>query len=92
MVKRDTDNSIMESVTRKENHIITADILDDLASRFIINVPDDERSNFIRICFQIELAHWFYLDFYCTGEESKSLPPCGIKQFACHIFKVHLFL
>lgn len=72
----------------KENHTITADILDDLASRFIINVPDDERSDFVRICFQIELAHWFYLDFYCTGEDGKTLATCGIKQFANHIFMV----
>lgn len=79
----------MEATIRvKDNNYIAADILDDLASRFIINVPDDERSNFVRICFQIELAHWFYLDFYCTGEDNKSLTPCGIKQFANHIFNV----
>lgn len=72
----------------KENHTIAADILDDLASRFIINIPDSDRSNFVRICFQIELAHWFYLDFYCTGEENRALVPCGIKQFASHIFNV----
>lgn len=78
----------MENSTRKESHGISADILDDLASRFIINVPDEERSNFIRICFQIELAHWFYLDFYCNGDDSDALTPCGIKQFANHIFNV----
>lgn len=73
----------------KENHQIPSDILDDLASRFIINVPVEERSDFIRICFQIELAHWFYLDFYCSVEEEK-LIPCGIKQFAYHLFHVRI--
>lgn len=73
-------------------HYISSDILDDLASRFIINVPDDERNNLIRICFQIELAHWFYLDFFCANDEKK----CGMKQFATSLFqhipflKVHL--
>ncbi|XP_055314962.1 m7GpppN-mRNA hydrolase [Sitodiplosis mosellana] len=76
----------------KENHTISADTLDDLASRFIINIPDNDRSNFVRICFQIELAHWFYLDFYCTGEENHALVPCGIKQFASHIFNHIPFL
>ncbi|XP_031630343.1 mRNA decapping complex subunit 2 [Contarinia nasturtii] len=76
----------------KENHTISADTLDDLASRFIINIPDSDRSNFVRICFQIELAHWFYLDFYCTGEENRALVPCGIKQFASHIFNHIPFL
>lgn len=69
--------------------LIPGDILDDLASRFIINVPVEERTDFIRICFQIELAHWFYLDFYCSAEDEK-LVPCGIKQFAMHMFQVNL--
>ena len=34
---------------------------------------------------QVELAHWFYIDFYCT-DESNGLQPCGIKQFALHVF------
>lgn len=38
-----------------------------------------------RICFQIELAHWFYLDFHCAHKEQK-LTSCGIKQFALHMF------
>lgn len=75
------------SLRHKENHRIASDILDDLSSRFIINVPVEERSDFIRICFQIELAHWFYLDFYCSAEDTR-LVPCGIKQFAFHIFHV----
>ncbi|XP_058065675.1 m7GpppN-mRNA hydrolase [Anopheles bellator] len=63
-------------------YAISTDILDDLASRFIINVPVEERENLIRICFQVELAHWFYLDFYCSENKQK----CGIKQFAQQMF------
>lgn len=64
--------------------VISKDILDDLGSRFIINVPENERQNLIRVCFQIELAHWFYLDFYCVAQKQK----CGIKQFAFQLFQV----
>ncbi|CAO3589740.1 unnamed protein product [Absidia cylindrospora] len=39
------------------------DILDDLATQFIINVPDVELAKVERICFQVEQAHWFYEDF-----------------------------
>uniref|UniRef100_A0A182SYP9 m7GpppN-mRNA hydrolase n=1 Tax=Anopheles maculatus TaxID=74869 RepID=A0A182SYP9_9DIPT len=67
---------------------ISSDIMDDLASRFIINVPEEERKNLIRICFQMELAHWFYLDFYCGESKHK----CGIKQFAQQMFKHVPFL
>ena len=49
----------------------------------------EERSNLIRICFQLELAHWFYLDFFCAEDD---LVPCGIKQFAVLIFKHVPFL
>jgi mRNA-decapping enzyme subunit 2 len=77
---------------------IPTDILDDLASRFIINIPDKERADMIRICFQIELAHWFYLDFMLptnnsqnsTNDNVKKLPPCGIKQFSWQIFNVKM--
>ncbi|XP_053668122.1 m7GpppN-mRNA hydrolase [Anopheles marshallii] len=68
--------------------IMDRDIMDDLASRFIINVPEEERKNLIRICFQMELAHWFYLDFYCAESKHK----CGIKQFAQQMFKHVPFL
>ena len=76
--------------SNKSNFKIPSDILDDLASRFIINVPDMELSNLIRICFQIELAHWFYLDFFCSSEEERKLQPCGIKQFALQLFEVRI--
>lgn len=68
------------------DHVIPMEILDDLSSRFIINVPPEERKDLIRICFQVELAHWFYLDFYCT-EENNKLKPCGMKEFTTHIFQ-----
>ncbi|KAL0870328.1 hypothetical protein ABMA27_005345 [Loxostege sticticalis] len=70
----------------KQKHSIPTDILDDLCSRFIINLPPEDRGNLVRICFQIELAHWFYLDYYCTDESTK-LNPCGIREFAAHIFQ-----
>ncbi|XP_053984791.1 m7GpppN-mRNA hydrolase [Hylaeus volcanicus] len=67
------------------DHSLPSDILDDLSSRFIINVPEEERKDLVRICFQIELAHWFYLDFYCTDENPK-LRQCSMREFATHIF------
>lgn len=89
------------SIKLPEKSKIPSDILDDLASRFIINVPDMELNNLIRICFQVEQAHWFYLDFFCApavsedGESQnqsqtvqRKLPAVGIKQFAMQLFQV----
>lgn len=58
-------------------------VVDDLCSRFIINIPQEERSDLVRVCFHIELAHWFYIDYYC---EEKDLPKCQFKDFARVIF------
>ncbi|XP_028829407.1 m7GpppN-mRNA hydrolase [Denticeps clupeoides] len=65
-------------------------VLDDLCSRFILHIPSEERDNAIRVCFQIELAHWFYLDF-CM-QNSPGLPQCGIRDFAKAVFSHCPFL
>ncbi|XP_068910232.1 m7GpppN-mRNA hydrolase [Tenebrio molitor] len=70
---------------RTVEHSIPTDILDDLLTRFIICVPESAKQNLIRICFQIELAHWFYLDFYVTSESK--LKACSIYEFAAHVFQ-----
>ncbi|TRY90403.1 hypothetical protein DNTS_025317 [Danionella cerebrum] len=56
-------------------------VLDDLCSRFILHIPSEERDNAIRVCFQIELAHWFYLDF-CL-QNSSGLPHGKSTRWAC---------
>ncbi|XP_030049349.1 m7GpppN-mRNA hydrolase isoform X2 [Microcaecilia unicolor] len=63
---------------------IPGSVLDDLCSRFILHIPSEERDNAIRVCFQIELAHWFYLDFYM--QNVPGLPQCGIRDFAKAVF------
>ncbi|ORZ17993.1 DCP2-domain-containing protein [Absidia repens] len=61
------------------------EILDDLATRFIINVPDVELAKVERICFQVEQAHWFYEDF--IREQRPDLPSFQLKNFSSKIFK-----
>lgn len=64
--------------------VIPEDVVDDLCSRFIINIPQEERSDLVRVCFHIELAHWFYIDYYC--KEHKQLPKSQFREFARIIF------
>ncbi|KAF9437096.1 mRNA-decapping enzyme subunit 2 [Entomortierella beljakovae] len=61
------------------------DVLNDLSSRFIINVPDEELASVERICFQIEQAHWFYEDF--IREQNLSLPSFNLKNFSAKFFQ-----
>lgn len=49
-------------------------------SRFILNVPDEYKRDPIRTFFHIELAHWFYIDFFVP--EQLELKSVGIKEFA----------
>lgn len=76
--------------TKKVEHTIPTEILDDLLTRFLINVPDSAKKDYIRICFQIENAHWYYLDFYVNND--KNLKSCTIYEFATHLFQHSPFL
>ncbi|TPX46533.1 hypothetical protein SeMB42_g03649 [Synchytrium endobioticum] len=61
------------------------DALEDLSSRFIINVTDSELSKTERICFHIEQAHWFYEDF--VREQNPALPHLELGPFMQQLFK-----
>jgi len=51
-----------------------------LSSRFIISIPAEQREDLVRVLFAVELAHWFFIDFYC--EDYNDLHVCSIKEFA----------
>lgn len=60
-----------------------AETLEDLSSRFIVNLPSDELSSIERICFQVEQAHWFYEDF--LRPLNPSLPSHGLRRFSSYL-------
>uniref|UniRef100_A0A1I7XJ53 mRNA-decapping enzyme 2 n=1 Tax=Heterorhabditis bacteriophora TaxID=37862 RepID=A0A1I7XJ53_HETBA len=45
-----------------------------------------QKYNTTRICFQVELAHWFYCDFYCKQEERTDCVQMGMREFARQMF------
>ncbi|KAH7102068.1 Dcp2, box A domain-containing protein [Auriculariales sp. MPI-PUGE-AT-0066] len=61
------------------------DVLDDLSSRFLLNLPPAELSSIERLGFQIEQAHWYYEDF--AREQNKTLPSMPIKKFTQLMFR-----
>ena len=69
---------------------INTEVLDDLCSRFLLNIPESEKTNMTRLCFHIEIAHWFYLDFF--RPEDSNLPDCRMREFAKLIFEEYPFL
>ncbi|KAI0275077.1 Dcp2, box A domain-containing protein [Gloeopeniophorella convolvens] len=61
------------------------EVLDDLSSRFILNLPDGELASLERICFQVEQAHWYYEDF--IREENPKFPSLPLKKFSEMFFQ-----
>ena len=73
-------------VDQFRNHSIPLEILDELAARFILPMREEERRDPVRVCFMVEQAHWFYIDFYVTNHPEMKLAQATIKEFAAHIF------
>ena len=48
-------------------------------SRFLINIPDEDKDDPVKLCSHVELAYWFYLDL--QRPEDPSLPACSMKEF-----------
>ncbi|KAJ7169909.1 Dcp2, box A domain-containing protein [Mycena filopes] len=65
-------------------HATHEEVLEDLSSRFILNLPDEELASLERICFQVEQAHWFYEDF--IREENPKFPSLPLKKFSAMLF------
>jgi len=88
-------------------HNISQDALDDLACRFLLNLPETDKNDPIRICFAIEQAYWFYVKY---GEQieleveveqvrehggrrrGREKERGSVKEFAAHLFRHVPFL
>jgi hypothetical protein len=67
--------------------------LDDLAARFIINLPTQElESGPERICFQIEQAHWFYVDFLQPKNPKLVRQHNGQRRNSLHVSVLSFFV
>ncbi|XP_019708588.1 mRNA-decapping enzyme subunit 2 isoform X2 [Elaeis guineensis] len=60
------------------------ELLDDLCSRFVLNVPKEDLESFERILFLLEQAHWFYEDN--AVEQNPSLKSLSFKEFTSLMF------
>ncbi|XP_022990407.1 mRNA-decapping enzyme subunit 2-like [Cucurbita maxima] len=68
-----------------KNGLPPQELLDDLCSRFVLNVPKEDLQSFERILFLIEYAHWFYEDN--SVERNPSLKSLNLKEFTSLLFK-----
>ena len=62
------------------------DALDDVHTRFVLNLPEEELQSADRIFFQLEQAWWFYDDFYCDSNPDELVRFSSLKPFAKKMF------
>ncbi|XP_076916567.1 mRNA-decapping enzyme subunit 2-like [Bidens hawaiensis] len=74
---RSSSASLKDGIPPKE-------LLDDLCSRFVLNVPKEDQQSFERILFLVEYAHWFYEDN--SVENNPSLKSFTLKEFTSLMF------
>jgi len=67
-----------------KNGLPPQELLDDLCSRFVLNVPKEDLQSFERILFLVEYAHWFYEDN--SVEKNPSLKSFTLKEFTSLLF------
>src|SRR4051812_1327213 len=61
-----------------------AEVMDELQSRFLMNLPATELAASERLFFQIEQCYWFYEDFY--ADQNKHLAHLKLHEFAQLMF------
>ncbi|KAB2598065.1 mRNA-decapping enzyme subunit 2-like [Pyrus ussuriensis x Pyrus communis] len=67
-----------------KNGLPPQELLDDLCSRFVLNVPKEDLQSFERLLFLVEYAHWFYEDN--SVEKNPSLKSFSLKEFTSLLF------
>lgn len=61
------------------------ELLDDLCSRFVLNMPEEELKAFERMLFSVEQAHWFYEDN--AMEQDMALKFLTLREFTSLMFQ-----
>ncbi|KAI0825108.1 DCP2-domain-containing protein [Trametes gibbosa] len=64
-------SSFQESAPANYSNFTEEEVFEDLSSRFILNLPQEELASVERVCFQVEQAHWYYEDFIREQNSSK---------------------
>ncbi|KAF8118117.1 hypothetical protein N665_0006s0116 [Sinapis alba] len=60
------------------------ELLHDLCSRFVLNVPEEDQQSFERILFLVEYAYWYYEDN--AVENDPTLKSLSLKEFTLLLF------
>lgn len=77
--------TISRTSSAQRTQLPSQELLDDLCSRFVLNVPEEELRAFERILFSVEQAHWFYEDN--AMEQNMSLKSLTLREFTSLMFQ-----
>jgi mRNA-decapping enzyme subunit 2 len=88
-----TDNSLNNDDNQQEDKMMHSqaflDAIEDVHTRFILNLPQEELATSNRLFFQIEQAWWFYEDLICDeleddamNQQSNNISPLQQQQYS----------
>jgi len=63
----------------RSGNVLPDDISEELAARFLINLPKEEYESFDRLMWAVQEAHWHYEDFL---REPHHLPSLNFRTFS----------
>jgi mRNA-decapping enzyme subunit 2 len=66
------------------------EVIQDVISRFLLDIPPEDALMPERLFFHIEEAHWFYTDFF--SDVNSSYPRLSLEMFAENVFKLYPWL
>ncbi|VVA97002.1 unnamed protein product [Arabis nemorensis] len=72
------------SSSKNIGNLPSKELLDDLCSRFVLNVPEEDQQSFERILFLVESAYWYYEDN--AVENDPTLKSLSLKEFTLLLF------
>jgi len=76
------EQDILLAAQKIENDEEYMNILDELHTRFILNLPSNELNTSERIFFQLEQAWWYYEDMICDKLEELQPGSCTLPRYA----------
>ncbi|KAI3849734.1 hypothetical protein MKW98_026648 [Papaver atlanticum] len=76
---------ILRSSSTPKKGYPSQELLDDLCSRFVLNVPSEDLESFERMLFLVEQAHWFYEDN--AVEQDSGLKSLSLREFTSLMFR-----
>ncbi|KAE9556780.1 hypothetical protein FO519_000186 [Halicephalobus sp. NKZ332] len=78
---------MVDKSTDKKMSDLSNNIILSICFKFLEHIPEEYRNDEMRVFFEIEMAHWFYVDHFAGNPEFPQCKPIGFRDFARLMFQ-----